>query len=323
MSVSPSTSEQVTPRLSRRLIASTLCVAIRLLSFTFLRVNHFYGACVGRVLSVVASDMKHVAETNLRIAFPNQTEGQRRTLLRDYLAEMGKTMTELGPLWSWNRRRISNLITEIRGKEHVTEALSHGKGVIVLVPHFGAWELSGLHLSLEYQVVSLYRPPRLSGLAAFVKNARERFGAVLVPTNVSGVRALRKSLKLNQMTGILPDQDPGDEGSVRAPFFGYSARTMVLVSRLAAKSQSKVVYLAAERLPRGAGYRLHYLPAHPDIASTDELVAASALNQGVEDVIKIAPPQYLWGYKRFRGRIAGKIDPYKQAKQAASKRRAA
>jgi len=308
---------------SRRLLAMTLCGLVRLLSFTFLRVNHFYGACVGHVLFAFARETKHVARTNLRIAFPEKSDSDRESLLKNSLVELGKTITELGPLWSWNQPRTTALIKEIRGQHLVDEALEHGRGVIVLVPHFGAWELVGLHLSIEYKVVSLYRPPRLSDIADFVRNARQRFGADLVPANISGVRAVRSSLKENQMVGILPDQDPGESGSVRAPFFGYSARTMVLVSRLASNSKCKVVFLAAERLSRGEGYRLHYLPADPNIASADDMVAASALNAGVENVIKIAPAQYQWSYKRFGGRIAGTLDPYKQARQDEVARRAA
>ncbi|MGB7347325.1 MAG: lysophospholipid acyltransferase family protein [Pirellulaceae bacterium] len=311
------------PRFSRQLLAFSLCGLIRLLSFTFLRVNHFYGACVGYVLYAFARDTKHVARTNLEIAFPKKDGQQREAILKSSLRELGKTITELGPIWCGSKKRVTSLIAGIHGQHYVDEAQERGRGVIVLVPHFGAWELAGLHLSINFNIVSLYRPPRLSGIADFVRKARERFGANLVPTNISGVRALRSSLKNNNMVGILPDQDPGEDGSVRAPFFGHSARTMVLVSRLAAKSKCAVVFLGVERLPQGQGYQLHYLPADPAIASSDELVAAAALNKGVEDIIKIAPTQYLWSYKRFRGRVAGKIDPYKEAHQNKSIRRAA
>jgi KDO2-lipid IV(A) lauroyltransferase len=308
---------------TRRLLAFVLTCLIRLLSMTFLRVNQFYGACVGHVLYLFAGKTKRIARANLEIAFPDLSADQRENLLKSHLIELGKTIAELGPIWSWGKRRTSNLIVDIQGENHVDEALSHGRGVIVLVPHFGAWELGGLHLSIQYGVVSLYRPPRLSGIAEFVRNARQRFGAKLVPTDLSGVRAVRTALKQNRMVGILPDQDPGEEGSVRAPFFGRSARTMVLVSRLVAKSKCKVVYLASERLPKGAGYRLHFLPAAEAIASGDELAAATALNHGVESVINLAPAQYLWSYRRFRGRVDGKADPYKRSDVQDAPRRAA
>jgi KDO2-lipid IV(A) lauroyltransferase len=308
---------------SRRLLAFVLTCLVHLLSLTFLRVNHFYGACVGRALYLFAKKTKRIGRTNLKIAFPNRSADERECLLRSHLVEIGKTITELGPLWSWGRRRTSNLVVDIQGQQHVDDALSHGRGVMVLVPHFGSWELCGLHLSMRYGVVSLYRPPRLSGIADFVRRARQRFGAKLVPTDLSGVRAIRTALKQNKMVGILPDQDPGEEGSVRAPFFGRSARTMVLVSRLASKSQCKLVFLAAERLPKGAGYRLHFLPADQEIASRDDVVAATALNRGVESVIALAPAQYQWSYRRFRGRVNGKADPYKRSESQTTLRRAA
>ena len=113
------------------------------------------------------------------------------------------------------------------------------------------------------------------------------------------------------MVGILRDQDPGASGSVHAPFFGYTARTMLLVSRLARKTNCAVVFCVAERLPKGRGYRIHYTATDQLIACDDEVTAATALNEGVESIVRINPAQYQWSYKRFKGAAnEGQLDPY-------------
>ena len=61
----------------------------------------------------------------------------------------------------------------------------------------------------------------------------------------------------------------------------------------------------AERLPRGRGFDLHYLPADEEIASTDLARSAEALNREVERCIRQKPEQYMWSYKRFRMRPPG------------------
>jgi KDO2-lipid IV(A) lauroyltransferase len=50
----------------------------------------------------------------------------------------------------------------------------------------------------------------------------------------------------------------------------------------------------AERLPQGAGYRLHLTRV-----AVDPLTPA-ALNRAVEDAIRQCPAQYLWGYNRYK-----------------------
>jgi len=135
-------------------------------------------------------------------------------------------------------------------------------------------------------------------------------GATLVPTDASGVRALYKAVAKNQMIGILPDQDPGDEGGVFAPFFGVPANTMTLLPRLMQKTGAAVIFSYAERLPRGQGFHVHFLPAPAD-ARTDELQqAAAALNLGVENCVRQSPAQYQWSYKRFKTRPPGETRFY-------------
>ena len=92
-----------------------------------------------------------------------------------------------------------------------------------------------------------------------VRTARQRNGAVLMPTDSSGVRALYRELAAGRTVGILPDQDPGRGAGVFAPFFGHPANTMVLVSRLAARSGATLLYCVPERIP--GGYHLHYTAA--------------------------------------------------------------
>lgn len=301
--------------LLQQVVYSGLRLLILLLSWTALPVNHFYGACIGRMLWWFDGHTKRISRVNLKIAFPDRSQAEREQLLKSNLIELGKTVTELGPVWNGSPRRIRRLVADVRGAHHVENALAAGRGVIMLSPHIGAWELMGLYLSLEYGITSLYRPPKLTSAERFSREVRERFGANLVPTDVKGVGALRRALSRNEMIGILPDQDPGESGGYFAPFFGRSARTMLLVSRLAAKADCPVVISFAERLPWGRGYRIHFIPADPCIASQDPDVAAAALNADVELVIRLNPAQYQWSYKRYKSVPAGEVCPYSQGWQ--------
>ncbi|WP_044406762.1 lysophospholipid acyltransferase family protein [Thiomicrospira microaerophila] len=273
---------------------------IRFFSWFPLRWNHRLGAMIGWLLWRIPNRARKITAKNMAIAFADYSPEQQQALVKKALIETGKTFTELGPLWIWSQARLLPLVKRIEGEDPIKQAFEQGKGVIVLSPHIGAWEMMGWYWSVHYQITSLYRPPRIGSIEGFMRHVRERAGANLVPTDLTGVKALRRALKANQMIGILPDQDPGKSGGVIAPFFGHPANTMVLVSKLAAKADCPIFFTYAERLPRGEGYVLHIKPADPALASLDEFEAASALNQGVEGCVRHLPSQYQWSYNRFK-----------------------
>ena len=273
--------------------------------------NQRLGRGIGWLLIWLPNSQKRIARKNIQVVYPALSTAEQNVLLRKSLLELGKAITELGPMWCWTATQILPLIKEVRGQALLDEAITKQKGVILLGPHIGSWELNAVYLSSRYPSTFLYRPPNVSSVESFMKQARARFGAKLVPTDLRGVRTLMKALKNNEVTGILPDQDPGESGGVYSPFFDRPARTMTLVSKLVQKTDCAVLFMVMERLANAEGYRLHFLPADANIASSDELLATSALNAGVEACVVLAPEQYLWSYKRFRKPPPGVTDIYK------------
>ena len=273
---------------------------IRFFSWFSLRWNHRLGAVVGWLLWRVPNRNKKITEKNIAIAFSELVSIQQQRLVKLSLVETGKTFTELGPLWLWPLDKRLGLIQSVKGAELLSSAFDKGKGAMVLSPHIGCWEIIGPYLASRYPTSILYRPPRIGSIDDFMRTVRESTGATLVPTDLTGVKALRRALKNNQVIGILPDQDPGKNGGVIAPFFGHPANTMVLVSKLAAKAECPILVSYAERLPNGAGYVIHIKAADSTLSSLDEFEAASALNREVEACARALPEQYQWAYNRFK-----------------------
>ena len=276
---------------------------LRLSALMPLPLNHWSGALLGWLAWLLPSRARRVTMRNLERCYPDLSPRARNHLARNSLMETGKTATEMGPLWLWPEQRIRRLVHGVTGEQHLRNALAGGRGVIVAIPHLGAWEMVGLYCSLRYPMTALYRPPHLPELEETVRRGRERFGARLVPTGARGVRALYRGLERGEIVCILPDQVPSTGQWVYAPFFGIPAKTMTLVSRLTRRFGSEVIFCYAERLPRG-GFHIHFLAAPEQIRGDDLLISASLLNQGVERCVRALPEQYQWSYKRFRGQAA-------------------
>ena len=287
-------------------------IFMRLLSLLPLRGLQLMGAALGRGFTLVPCRRRSTTITNIDLCFPEHTPGWRRQLVRNSLIETSKGLLETSALWLWPGERALKLIRETPGAEHLQSAYEQGKGVILALPHLGMWEIIGLHVSSRYPMTSLYRPPPMAGMDKVMRQGRERLGAQLVPTDSGGVRALYKALDEGRVLAILPDQDPSAGSGVFAPFFGTQANTMVLLSRLAQKTGAPVLFVYAERLPAGQGYRIHFKPGAAAIGARDMQASVEAVNAGVEACVRECPEQYLWCYKRFRTRPEGETKLYRR-----------
>ena len=271
-----------------------------------LPVAHALGAGLGWLLFIIPNKRRRTAEINLALCFPEKPADARRRLMRRNLIELGKSVVEIGVLWTRPKEKLLRWVRRISGEDELKQAMARGRGLILALPHLGTWEMIGMWGSIRYPMTSLYRTPPMSQMGTLMRAARERFGARLVSADSAGIRALYKALGHGNMVAILPDQVPSTRsGSVFAPFFGIPASTMVLLSRLAAKTGAPVMFGYAERLPRGRGYHLHFLPAPPEIGQADIEASAGVINAMVEKCVRALPEQYQWVYKRFRGRPPG------------------
>ncbi|MCG6861724.1 MAG: lysophospholipid acyltransferase family protein [Chromatiaceae bacterium] len=263
---------------------------------------HHLGTFVGWLMLTIPNKQRRNALINIRLCYPHLDDAQALDFRRRSFCAYGKTYSEVAYLWLRTPRKVLSLVRGISGGDLLRR--DDGRGVIVLSPHLGAWELAGLYLSAQGPTTTLYKPqPELDWL---IREARGRGGAKLVPTDPQGIRGLIRALRRGEYVGILPDQEPkAHRGSVFAPFFGVPAFTMLLINRLARKTGARVIFLFAERLPRAQGFHIHCLPAPAGIDSEDDLTGATALNQGIEAAVNTCPEQYVWAYKRFRKRPQG------------------
>jgi KDO2-lipid IV(A) lauroyltransferase len=267
---------------------------------------HRAGAVLGWLLRVTPNPVRRKARATLDIVVTQFQAETRHSLLAAALGEAGKAVFEVCKIWSGDPASALALIREVRGGELFERALAAGSGVIVAAPHLGCWELLNFWLCSRTPIAIAYRPPRQPALEPLLVRARGALAAEQVRADgPAGVRRLYRRLAAGGVVGILPDQQPRQGEGEFAPFFGTPALTMVLLSRLAQRTGAAVVYAFAERLPRGAGFRLHFLPAPDGIAAPDIGVAVAALNRGIEDCVRLAPAQYQWHYKRYSIRPPG------------------
>ena len=286
------------------MLSQFLKTLFRLTSIMSLPFAHRIGYIFGWLLNTVPNKSKQIAKKNLEICLPELNPKEQKTLLRRTLNESGKTLSEMGIMWLANSERVLHMIKNVEGEEHLKNAIANHKGVLLAMPHIGSWELVNLYAARHYPVTSLYKPPHIRSLDNIIKESRQRTGATLVPTDARGIRAVSKALKNNEVIVILPDQHPPPQlkNGIFSDFFNYPAYSATLMSKLAAKSNSEIIYAYTKRLAKGEGFTLVFQPATENNAKADIQHSVDIMNKDIETVIRDCPEQYQWTYKRFKHR---------------------
>ncbi|RLQ22083.1 bacitracin ABC transporter permease [Seongchinamella sediminis] len=244
---------------------------------------------------------RKVTERNIQLAFPELSAPEQASLARRSLCATGELVAETGHVWLHPWEEVQGLIKSVDGAGLISSAQAEGRGVIVLAPHIGNWEIVGLHLGTLGSTVSLYEPPKLAALGPMIQRGRQRSGATLVPTDSRGLVKLLKSVKGGGISGILPDQAPADLNSgENAPFMGHPCFTPTLASNMIRRTGALAVFGLAERIE--GGFALRYFLAEDGIYDEDTQVSLAAMNRGVEACVRNCVEQYQWEYKRFRVR---------------------
>ncbi len=224
-------------------------------------------------------------------------EGERR-IRAAAIGSAGKSSLELPKIWLRPQEETAARVVKITGWELVEEATRAGKGIVYLTPHLGCFEVTAQYLSTHAPITVLYRPPKQAWLQTMIEAGRARKQLHIAAADLTGVRALLKSLKRGEAVGMLPDQAPKSGEGRWIDFFGKPAYTMTLAARLTETGAASIM-VWAERLPRGAGYHFHLQrPTQPFTGNTEE--RARQISREIERLILECPQQYLWGYNRYK-----------------------
>jgi KDO2-lipid IV(A) lauroyltransferase len=271
----------------------------KLLALLPLPVSRAIGTLVGLLLWIGKGRSRRITSINIQLCFPELSPAEQRSLARQSLMETGKTAAEAAAIWrnswSWLQRHICT----VDGEDLLRTRLADGKGLLVLAPHHGNWEVVAPYLASIAPLTAMYQPLKSQAMDDLVLSGRSKLDITMAPTNRKGVMMLLKALQRGTIVGILPDQVPEkDAAGGIAPFFGQPALTIGLIHGLIQRTGCQVVSVFAQRV-RG-GFTMKVLDVDPALFSEDLQVSLAGLNASVEACVRCAPAQYQWEYKRFR-----------------------
>lgn len=259
------------------------------------------GHALGTLASWIPTPNRHFAERNIELCFRDMSPEERRKLVRRHFRLSGFAMLSLSVAWFAPRWRVRKFIT-VQDDQILENALTMGKNVILLAPHFVGLDMGGSRLAAarDRQFVSMYRKSR-DPLLEYLFSRRGRFGPILVE-RMASPKPIIRAIREGRIFYYLPDQDMGERASVFVPFFGIPTATVTALSRIAATTGSVVIPCITCVLSNGRGYEMRFHPPFSNFPTDDPVSDAARMNCEIETWVRDMPDQYMWTYRRFKTR---------------------
>ena len=254
-------------------------------------------AALGTVIYYLIPVRRRVVLINLRLAFPEKTEADRRSIARAHYRSLALGVFETCAAWWSPTHRLPP--HRVNGIEHLHAALESGRGALVVTGHLTQLELGARILNDMVPFAALYRDPNNPVVAAVMRRSREK--RLKVALHFDDLRGLLRTLKKGHLVWYAPDQGKRTKMSEVLPFFGEPAITNVATSRIAQMSGCLAIPACARRLPDGT-HELNIYPAWDNFPSGDHTADALRVNAFIEDQVGRAPEQYFWVHKRYKRR---------------------
>jgi KDO2-lipid IV(A) lauroyltransferase len=216
---------------------------------------------------------------NLARVVPDATPAELDVLVRDGLRSYARYWQEVFMLpWTEHTALVDRMDGALDGVGHLDGALAAGRGVVVVLPHSGNWDMAGLwfvHRHGSFSTVA-ERLPSEELYQRFVAY-RTSLGFDIVPLTGSGNPTLRllRQLRAGGVVCLLADRDLTGAG-VSVEFFGGAARMPLGPARLAAATGAMLLAIGCWFTPQGWAIRFHPPIAVPDRSAARQATQAVA-----------------------------------------------
>lgn len=237
--------------------------------------------------------------TNLMMVHPLMDDKKRNKLADKALQNQLASTLYSAKSWVMSPDWSLAQIKKVHHLEIFEQALTHPKGLLVIIPHLGTWELLSTWLNQFGNLTIMYKPVQNPTINALMLQGRQHPNTTLVPTDSTGVRAVFRTLNNGGFSVILPDHVPDKHGGEIVPFFGIPTLTGTLTPKLAHKTDCTLVGLACIKTDNGFEVFCYDLDDRM-LSDKDTIVATTALNRAMECMINEHFCHYMWGYRRFK-----------------------
>jgi KDO2-lipid IV(A) lauroyltransferase len=270
--------------------------------FSLARLTSMTRGC-SNVFFALNKGRRDVAIDNILKAGITDDYGEARRIARDSFAHFAVLILE--SLKTANEFTEDNWLDKVEHDipDETFELLKkEGQGLILVSGHFGNWEVAGQLISFMKPVLGITKDIKNPYVNRLMKERKPRNNFRITPKQDKDSGRFLRAIKDGEVLALLADQYASSRG-IKLEFFGREASTFTSPALFHLISKAPIVF----------GYCLRKGPMQYKFVTTkpmnfkpsgnrieDQKLIMSTLNGLLEDAIRLAPEQYLWGHRRWK-----------------------
>jgi len=261
------------------------------------------GRQLGTVMYLLDLEHRKVAIQNLHIAFGQEkSEEEMRSIAKKNFQNLGMMAVEFFRIPGMDLETYQKKV-ETEGVDEALKVLEKNRGALLLLGHFGNWELMALMSKvIQKNILVIAKPIKNNPwLERWFIESREGIGLEVIPPTNGTLKVIR-ALSQNKVVGILFDQRGKRSKGIWADFFGRKVPTTPGLAVMALKSGAPVLPVFMIR----NGFQKHRLIVkkpleliHTGDFKKDIEANTQLFNNTLESIIREYPDQWLWIHRRW------------------------
>jgi KDO2-lipid IV(A) lauroyltransferase len=261
------------------------------------------GRQLGKGIYYLDVEHRKVAIQNLHTAFGQEKSAiEIRGIAKRTFQNLGMMTIEFFRIPKMDMKVFKRKV-KIEGLAEALALLKKKKGALLLISHFGNWELMGLMSKVIGSPIMVIAKPmkRNEWVDQFITKIRNASGLEVIST-INASRKVMKALSQNRVVGTLIDQRAKRSEGIWIDFFGRKAPTTPGLAVLAMKTRAPVlpVFLVRD------GFHKHRLIIkeplsliHTGDIKKDVEANTQLFNHTLESMIRQYPDQWFWVHRRW------------------------
>ena len=237
--------------------------------------------------------------SNLKIAFPNIDENQKKQILKKMWFNYGKIFAEYMFIKDFRHNEKYSAKISIENKDIIEKIKKDNEQVIFISGHFNNFELMAMQIEkLGIKLTALYRPLNNPYLNPIMEKIRKKYICKKqVKKGISGTKDLLLDFKDGSSIALMIDQRVSQ--GIRSNLFNKEALTTTIPAQFIKKFKIRIVPVHIER-QRNNDFKIKFF--EPVNFSNEESIETITfkLNKILEEMIIKSPEQWIWTHNRWK-----------------------
>jgi len=237
--------------------------------------------------------------SNLKIAFPDINENQKKQLLKKMWFNYGKIFAEYMFIKDFRHNEKYSAKISIENKDIIEKIIKDNEQVIFISGHFNNFELMAMQIEkLGIKLTALYRPLNNPYLNPIMEKIRKKYICKKqVKKGISGTKDLLLDFKDGSSIALMIDQRVSQ--GIRSNLFNKEALTTTIPAQFIKKFKIRIVPVHVER-QRDNDFKIKFF--EPVNFSNEESIETITfkLNKILEEMIIKSPEQWIWTHNRWK-----------------------